>query len=172
MQVLTTALGAHGTGREQRPACKCSPRRWEPTDRTGAAPERPWIGDCDKACDLIRRTAPAGALRSWPRVCRLSSGRGHQGSSVYATRGPRAGRAGVRTGSSVRRGSVFRNSTATSPPWITIHDHVHTMRCARKFEGEFTRRTEGRNAPRRGEGGRRTANRRQIRAPLGVKCKV
>ena len=104
-----------------------------PRDRTGAAPERPWIGDCDKACDLIRRTAPAGALRSWPRVCRLSSGRGHQGCSVYATRGPGAerGRDGACEPVHPSAGSVFRNSTATSPPWITIHDHVHTMRCAR-----------------------------------------
>ena len=143
-----------------------------PRDRTGAAPERPWIGDCDKACDLIRRTAPAGALRSWPRVCRLSSGRGHQGCSGCTRRaGPGRAERGCEP-VHPSAGSVFRNSTATSPPWITIHDHVHTMRCARKFEGEFTRRTEGRNAPRRGEGGRRTANRRQIRAPLGVKCKV
>ena len=37
MQVLTTALGAHGTGREQRPACKCSPRRWEPTGPDGSS---------------------------------------------------------------------------------------------------------------------------------------
>ena len=126
-----------------------------PRDRTGAAPERPWIGDCDKACDLIRRTAPAGALRSWPRVCRLSSGRGHQGSSVYATRGPGAerGRAGANRFIPVRRICVSKLNchvaTVDHDSRSRPHDAVRARRARASSMGNSLR-TEGRNGAGRG----------------------
>ena len=128
-----------------------------PRDRTGAAPERPWIGDCDKACDLIRRTAPAGALRSWPRVCRLSSGRGHQGYSVYATRGPgtERGRAGanrfIRPPDLCFETQLPRRHRGSRFTITSTRCGARAAR-ARKFDGEFTPngRSERRGARPRG----------------------